>query len=229
MHWFDIGVSCALLAVGIWSFFRGVTREVIAILGITATLVLSAWGYSYAARPLEMVIALPWLRQAIGYAVIFLAAVVGYMLLAKAVRRMVEAVGLSLPDRVLGGLFGFVKVGIIVSALVIVLTKFFPTVATQLAAESVLAPTFLQTANLLTTLLPEEVQTDFQRFHNRVQVRVNTWPPTKPTPSRTVRTTPRQPVSATPAVPPSPQAPSSISASDERALRRLIQKRLQDN
>lgn len=227
MHWFDIGTGVALVVGSIWSFFRGLTREVISILGIVAACMLSAWGSPYVATALEPAISLPWLRQAIGLCSIFLLAVVGYVLLAKAVRRMVKAAGLSLPDRVLGGLFGLIKVGVLISAVVIVLTKFFPDIATHIATESRLAPTFFYTAQLLTTLLPEDVHTDFQHFYDRVQKHFKQWLPAQQLLLPGAAPTPQPSVS--PQAAPPPQEPSDISASDEQALRQLIRERWQGN
>jgi membrane protein required for colicin V production len=227
MHWFDIGTGVALVVGSIWSFFRGLTREVISILGIVAACVLSAWGSPYVTTALAPVISLPWLRQAVALSSIFLGVVVGYVLLAKAVRRMVKAAGLSLPDRVLGGLFGLIKVGVLISAVLIGLTQFFPDIATRIAAESKLAPTFFYTAQLLTTLLPEDVHTDFQRFYDRVQKRFKQWLPAQQLPQP--KAAPTQQPSVSPRAASPPQAPPGISASDEHALRQLIREHWQGN
>jgi membrane protein required for colicin V production len=227
MHWFDIGTGVALMVGGIWSFFRGLAREVISILGIVAACVLSVWGSPYVVTALTPVISLPWLRQAIALSSIFLGVVVGYVLLAKAVRRLLKAAGLSLPDRVLGGLFGLMKIGVLISALVIVLTRFFPDIATRIAAESRLAPTFFYTAQLLTTLLPEDVHTDFQRFYDRVQKRFKQWLPAQQLLRPEAASTPQPSVAPRAAAP--PQASPDISASDERALRQLIHEHWQGN
>lgn len=227
MHWFDIGAGLALAVGGLWSFFRGLTREVISILGLVTACVLSAWGASSVAVALEPLLAPPWLRQAIGLSSIFLLTVIGYVLLAKVVRRMVKAVGLSLPDRVLGGLFGLLKVAVLISALVIVLSKFFPDVATHIATKARLAPTFFYTAQLLTTLLPEDVYTDFQGFYGRVQKRFKQWLPAQQ--QLFPGADPAQPSSPIPRAASPPQTPSDISAGDERALRQLIRERWQGN
>jgi membrane protein required for colicin V production len=227
MHWFDIGTGVALVLGGLWSFFRGLAREVISILGIVVACVLSAWGSPYVATALAPVISLPWVRQAIALSSIFLGAVVGYVLLAKAVRRLVKAAGLSVPDRVLGGLFGLMKIGVLISAVLIVLTKFFPDIATHIAAESRLAPTFFYTAQLLTTLLPEDVHTDFQRFYDRVQKRFKQWLPARQL--LQPEAAPTQQPSVSPHTASPPQASSDISASDERALRQLIHEHWQGN
>ena len=225
MHWFDVSAGIILIVGGIWSFFRGLTREIISILGLTAACILAAWGYVRVATALQPLIALVWVRQAIGFVSIFLVTVVCYVLLTIMVRRLVKAAGLSLPDRILGGLFGLIKVGVLISILVIVLTQFFPDVATRIATGSRLAPLFFHTAQLLTTLLTEEVQDDFQRFYNQAQEHLKLWLPTQ---SHLHPGTTPHPSGASRAAP-SHQATPDILTDEERALRRLIRERWQDH
>jgi membrane protein required for colicin V production len=225
MHWFDIGVGIALLVGGVWSLFRGLTREVLSILGIITAFVLSFQGYPYVAEPLESLITQDWLRQAIGFGLIFLATVVFYMLFAKLLHRLVKAAGLSLLDRVLGGLFGLIKVSLVVSALLLITAQFFPLFATQLAKESLLAPTFFRGANLLSTLLPEGASDEFRRVYNLIRRQFPVWipaPKTAPVLSRPPAPTP--PAS----VPHQPHRPNDISESDARALEKILRKRLRE-
>ena len=222
MHWFDIGTGIALLVGGIWSLFRGLTREVLSILGIVTAFLLSSRGYPYVAKHLEALIAHVWLRQAIGFALIFLSTVVLYVVFARLLHRLVKAPGLSLPDRLLGGLFGLIKVAGIIAALCLVTAQFFPTFATQLARESALAPTFFRAAVLLATLLPAGTTDEFQRFYEHVRQQLPAWVPPSPSLSRT----PPAPPAQAPTPPPA-SSQEEISDSDARALEHLIQKHRQ--
>ena len=229
MHWFDVCIGLAFLIGGIWSVFRGLAREIITLVGITAAFALAGWGYPSISRPLEDIIALQWLRQVVSFLLIFFAAVVFYILCAKVTRRMIKAVGLSIPDRILGGLFGLLKVAVLVSVVLIVLAHFAPAFTSRMARESQLAPTFFHTAQLLTTLLPDQAHTDFQRFYQRVQASTDEWLPFG---LRALR--PPPPVQAVPPPPrqaprqgsPPPHTSSGISERDEQALQKIIQERL---
>ena len=224
MHGFDIGAGAILLAAGVWSFFRGLTREVISILGLIAAVVLGAWGAPRLAAPLEPVIAPLWLRQTMGFAAIFLAVVLAYALLAKIIRRMVNAVGLSLPDRILGSLFGILKAAVLIALLLIALTKYDPDTASRLTAQSQLAPPLFRMAEALTALLPADLYTDFQRFYNRLHQRGE-----RQTAPRIPAATPQSQPSAT--IKPSPASTPTVLwrtlEQDERSLRQIIQERLQ--
>jgi membrane protein required for colicin V production len=223
MHWFDVVAGIALCTGGIWSFFRGLTREVLSILGIIAAIMLSFRGYPYVATHLSTVIAHPWLRQVVGFGLIFLSTVVLYVLIATLLHRLVKAAGLSLPDRCLGGLFGIIKVGVMLAALCLVTAQFFPPLATKLATESLLAPVFFRTAALLSTLLPDSASQDFQTIYRNLYRQLPVWVPSAPA------APPPQPSKTPTAKPLSPPVslPDSISEQDAKALETILKKRLE--
>ena len=140
MHWFDISVTIALILSAVWSFCRGLIRELLSLLGLVAAAVLSIRGFPYGAAVLAPFIAVEWVRQAVSFAVIFLAVMAITMLCSTLLRLVIRTVGLSLLDRLLGGLFGLAKVVLIVSVLLLMASKFFPPETARLATESVLAP-----------------------------------------------------------------------------------------
>ena len=188
------------------------TREVISLLGLMAAFVFSAWGYPYVAGVLAPITSLVWLRHAIGVVTIFAVTILGYLMLAMLVSRMVKAVGLSLPDRVLGGLFGVVKIGVLIAAVLILATRFYPDLTTRVTTGSILAPHLFRTADVITTLLPRDIQTDFDRAYRRM--------------SRFLGTT--LPIPQPPSSSGTQAAPSGISPHDDQALRRLIRERTRD-
>jgi membrane protein required for colicin V production len=246
MHWFDIGVMIALIVGGVWSFFRGLVREMLSLVGLAAAFVLSIRGYPYVAQLLTSMITTAWVRQAVGFAVIFVAVMFASMLCIKLLRLFVRTVGLSFPDRLLGGLFGLVKVTLLVSVLLIVSAKFFPPFTKQLAAESALAPLFFRSAVLLAGVLEKHDYDAFHRLYRQMP-----WPFTVPPllpvtppapPQKTSAPTPEKTPPRAPAAPPSPplvqtfpQTPApapplddkeTISESDARALEKLLNERL---
>jgi membrane protein required for colicin V production len=222
MHWFDLGACIALLVSGIWSLFRGLTREVLSILGILTAFLLSLQGYSYIARHLESLITHTWLQQVVGFVLIFLPTIVLYAIFARWLHRLVKVAGLSPLDRLLGGLFGLIKVTVLMAALCLVTAQFFPTFATQLIRESALAPVFFRTADLLSTLLPAGTTNEFQRFYQQVRQQFPALAPPAPLPH-----TPPDPSAQAPASPAAPPQ-EEISESDAHALRQIIQRHRQN-
>ena len=153
MHGFDIRVTIALILSGVWGCFRGLVRALLSLVGLAATSVLAVRGYPSIAQRLEPLITTPWVRQAVGFALIFLAVTAVVMVCSRLLHLILRAVGLSLVNRLLGGLFGLAKVVLVVSVLLIMANKFFPSVRAQLETESVLAPLFFRNVEFLEAFL----------------------------------------------------------------------------
>ena len=153
MHWFDIGLTIALIISTVWGFFRGFVRGLFSLLGLAAAVLLAVRAYPYLAPVLESFIAVPWVRQTVGFSLIGVAVMAVVMLCSTLLRLFLRAAGLSLADRLLGGLFGLAKVVLITSVLFIMANKFFPAERTQFEAGSVLAPLLSRSAAWLEAFL----------------------------------------------------------------------------
>jgi membrane protein required for colicin V production len=158
VHWFDIGMMIALLLSGVWGYLRGLVRAILSLIGLAAASVLAVRGYPDVAELLTPLIATLWVRQAIGFALIFLAVVAVAMVCGILLRFALRAAGLSLMDRLLGGLFGLAKVILVASVLLMMGDRFFPSVRTQLEANppSVLAPLLFRNAEFLKAFLENQ-------------------------------------------------------------------------
>lgn len=167
MHWFDIGITIALLLSGAWSFFRGLIRELLSLLGLGAAAVLAVRGYTAVANVLTPFVAVEWVRQAIGFALIFFVVMAVAMVCSRLLRLVIRTVGLSLLDRLLGGLFGLAKVVLVGSVLLLMASQFFPPVTARLQAESALAPLLFRSAALLAPFL-EQHSESVQQLYKRL-------------------------------------------------------------
>jgi membrane protein required for colicin V production len=153
VHWFDIGMTIALILSGVWGCLRGLVRAILSLIGLTAASVLAVRSYPDIAQRLTPLIATLWVRQAVGFALIFLAVMVVAMVCSTLLRFALRAAGLSLMDRLLGGLFGLAKVILVASVLLMMANKFFPSMRAQLEADSVLAPFLFRNAEFLAAFL----------------------------------------------------------------------------
>jgi membrane protein required for colicin V production len=156
VHWFDIGLTIALILSGVWGCVRGLVRAMLSLIGLVAAAVFAVRGYPDIAQRLASFIATPWVRQAIGFAVIFLAVMTVAMVCSALLRFALRAAGLSLMDRLLGGLFGLAKVVLVASVLLMMTNRFFPSLRAQLEADSTLAPYLFRTAAFLETFLAKQ-------------------------------------------------------------------------
>jgi membrane protein required for colicin V production len=125
----------------------------LSLIGLAAASILAVRGYPDLAQRLAPLIATPWVQQAVSFALIFLAVMAIVMVCSTLLRFALRAAGLSLIDRLLGGLFGLAKVILVVSVLLMMANKFFPSVRLQLEADSTLAPVLFRSAEFLAAFL----------------------------------------------------------------------------
>ena len=112
----DFAVIVILLVSLLLGLWRGLVYEVLSLLGWPLAFVLSKL-FAGNVAPLIPVVQEP-ARVAVAYAVVFIAALVVWGVLAWLVSKLVKAAGLGWLDRVLGGLFGVLRGGLVVLALV---------------------------------------------------------------------------------------------------------------
>ena len=155
MLWFDTGLTIALILSGIWGCFRGLVRALLSLVGLAAASVLAVRGYPALASRLTPFITEVWVRQAVSFALIFLAVMAVTMVCSTLLRFVLRAVGLSLLDRLLGGLFGLVTVVLVASVLLMMGDQFSPTLRPQLEKNSVLAPLLFRNAEFLKAFLAQ--------------------------------------------------------------------------
>jgi membrane protein required for colicin V production len=149
-------MTIALILSGVWGCLRGLVRALLSLIGLAAASVLAVRGYPDFAQHLAPLIATPWVRQAISFALIFLAVMAIAMVCSTLLRFALRAAGLSLIDRLLGGLFGLVKVILVVSVLLMMANRFSPSVRVQLEADSALAPLLFRSAEFLAAFLEKD-------------------------------------------------------------------------
>lgn len=116
MTWFDFAVMAILLvslSLGVW---RGLVYEVLSLAGWPIAFVLSRM-YAGEIAPL-MPLMQETMRIALAYAVVFIAALIVWGILAWLFSRLMKAVGLGWLDRMMGALFGVLRGVLVILALV---------------------------------------------------------------------------------------------------------------
>ena len=149
IHWFDLAMIVVLILSGIWSLFRGFLREMLSLLGFVVVVTLAVHAYPYVFVALEGVVGEDLVRQVVGLALVFIAAVVLFVGFIKLGVLLTHAMGLSILDRLLGFFFGLAKVVVFVSLLFLVGNRFLPDLTLALTHTSILGPTFGYAAGLL--------------------------------------------------------------------------------
>src|SRR5512134_130504 len=109
-----VGVSVA------YGFWRGLVREVLALVAWAGAFLLANLLAPDAARLLPQGMATEEIRLLVSFVVVFIVALVGLSVLAMLASKVVKIVGLGSADRVVGGFFGLAR-GIFVVMILVLL------------------------------------------------------------------------------------------------------------
>lgn len=124
MNWLDVLILLPLLVGLVRGFMRGLVSEIIAfavvILGVLGSRLwaqtFSAWLLQQFAWPAEVC-------DVVAYILIFLAIAIVLSILAKLLHKFLRAIHLGWANRLLGGVFGLCKYGIIVLLIVFAMDR----------------------------------------------------------------------------------------------------------
>ncbi|HET8729932.1 MAG TPA: CvpA family protein [Moraxellaceae bacterium] len=121
MHPAD-GVILAIIAIStVFGLFRGFVREAFSLAGWVAAYVVARLFHPAMESMLVGVISTPSLRLATAWGGLFVATLLLVALAGYMIRSLMEEAGIGAVDRVLGGVFGLVRGGILVLALLVLL------------------------------------------------------------------------------------------------------------
>ena len=153
---FDWALVAIIAYSTILAFARGFLREVFALMGLIAGILLAAWNYGRFAAVLERVVNRPEIAQITAFLLILIAVAVAATLLGKALHSTAHAIGLGFFDRLLGAAFGFVRGCLIGVVILMAAAAFFP--QSKLAANSRLSSYFLTGAHAVSFVVPHELR-----------------------------------------------------------------------
>jgi membrane protein required for colicin V production len=140
---------------------------------------LAAWQYHRLADWIAPHLKSPWLGDVAAFVVIFVAVVILAGIAGRIARWAMKEAGLSLFDRLLGGLLGVVKGALFVSIILMGVTAFAPT-STWLEG-SELAPYFLVIGRAAIWVTPSQLRAKF--YEGLDMVRRAHVPPLPPAPA----------------------------------------------
>jgi membrane protein required for colicin V production len=115
----DIIVLAILGISTVLGVFRGLVREVLALVAWVAGFLLANLLAPEAARLLPKAMASEEIRLLVSYVVVFIIVLVALSVLAILASKLVKVVGLGVSDRVVGGVFGLTRGVLVVMILVL--------------------------------------------------------------------------------------------------------------
>ena len=145
-----------LILIGVsvlYSFIRGLVREIFSFLAIILGFFGASHGYSPFADWLRKWMANETLAQILAFAILFVVIAFSLGLLGRVLSRLVKKVDLSWADRLGGGAFGFLKAILLIAIILLVLTAFLPS-RSKVVSESRVSPVVLAITRQLSCLIP---------------------------------------------------------------------------
>lgn len=156
MTMFDWILVAIIAYSTILAFVRGFLRELFALIGLVAGILLAAWNYGRFAVWLGRLIATPATAQIVAFLVILIAVAVAATLLGKALHSTAHAIGLGFFDRLLGAAFGFVRGCLIGVVVLMAAAAFLP--QSGWAKNSRLSFYFLDGAHAVSFVVPQDLR-----------------------------------------------------------------------
>jgi len=153
-----ISTGCA-----IWN---GVAREIISLVALIGGFILAVLYYKIPAGWLVEHTRKESLAELLGFLIIFVGCILVGIIAAYIVNRFVKAASLKWIDRILGGIFGFLR-GFVISSVIVVALIAFP-IRENIMERSILAPFLLSGARAAVMLVPQDLKNKFNEHYKDV-------------------------------------------------------------
>jgi len=140
LHWVDWVIVVVLCLSTLVSLWRGFAREAISLAGWVAAFVVANLFVDQVASLLSGMVSNVTGRYVLGYAILFVATLMVAGLVSLLAASLMRAAGLSVLDRIMGTVFGFVRGIIVVLVVVFLIRQLIPPGDLQWLQQSQLMP-----------------------------------------------------------------------------------------
>lgn len=124
MNWVNIGALTVVSLSVLWGLARGMIREFFGVIGwVGGVFVAWRWGGSLLEPLLRGHLPAEWVRP-VAYFSLFFAVLATAVVLSLLLRGILYGVGFGIPDRIVGGLFGFLRAAAILALVVFLVDNF---------------------------------------------------------------------------------------------------------
>jgi membrane protein required for colicin V production len=171
MNIIDMLILAVSLAGATLGAVKGVSRILLAALGLVCGIVIAARLHLPAGNLLERLVNDPSLRNTVGFVLVFVLTWIIFLLLGCLVSWLLKKTGLCWLDRTVGGGMGLGAALLFLFFLLILLTALLP-VNSPLLTESRLSPVLLGTVNRASLLVRHQTQ---DRFSDKLEAVRTIW------------------------------------------------------
>jgi membrane protein required for colicin V production len=152
MNWLDVILIIFLIASFVFGLWQGFIRALLSVVGMVVGVILASNFYPSLAKVLGF-ISNPEIANIVAFAIILVAVMIVFMIIAALLRSLLETIKLGCIDRIAGGVLGVVVGALFISALLAGIVKFF---GQGVVTSSVIAGFLLDKFPFVLGLLPSE-------------------------------------------------------------------------
>ena len=179
MNWLDFAIILVVVGVVITAYLAGLIREAVTFLAAVLGIVIAGALYDDLAADILTFMDDEDAAEAIAFMILVAAVYLFGQIIALLLSRTASLLMLGWLDRIGGAFFGFLK-GLIIVQILLILFAAYPTLGLDDAvAGSELAPFFIDDADVLLRVLPDNFDFRIERFNTPEA------PPTTPAPPPT--------------------------------------------
>jgi membrane protein required for colicin V production len=168
--YFDYLFAIIVLVSMIAALRKGLIREIVSMVALMGGFILAVWCYRVPAAWMADFARTEAVADLLGFLIVFIGCIILGMIAAFIINRFVKAASLKWIDRLLGGIFGFLRGWAISSILVLALVAF--PIRENMMTRSFLAPFLLAGARAAVLLVPQNLKDKFYEQYVKI---LQTW------------------------------------------------------
>lgn len=166
-HWLDITLFIIIISSFIYSIYKGFVNEFFSLLSIVFASIVATRYCFLGKEYLKGVIENKNFAYTIGFIFLFLITAILVRFLGMAMNSFIKKVGLSVPNRLLGGGLGIIK-GIILVSLILLIMITFSQNGAKIISETRWAHYFLPVSGFIGDFLPHGLLDDSKRAYRQI-------------------------------------------------------------
>jgi membrane protein required for colicin V production len=162
----DFAFAGIILISTVFATLKGLAREIISLVALIGGFILAVLYYKVPAAWLADFSRTDSVACFLGFSIIFIGCILLGIIAAFLVNRFVKAASIKWIDRILGGIFGFLR-GWAISSIIVVALIAFPLRENRMT-RSTMAPFLLAGARAAVLMVPQELKHKFNEQYQKV-------------------------------------------------------------